>query len=241
MMHSDQTQFTPDFEAPCLDDLQSWQRILEKVVLDHADGDGSHDLSHCRRVYRNTQAIDAGSDEHCHPFVLLAASYLHDIVNLPKNHPERHLTSRKCAEKGAEILRGLGVPEDLVQRTAHAIETHSYSAGKTPETWEAKVLQDADRLDALGAVGIARCFYVNGRMGTALYQTDDPRGESRDLDDKSFALDHFEQKLLKLPQLMQTRVGRKLGHQRAKLMSRFREQLINEVDMQVFPLPPSEV
>lgn len=241
MMHRDQIQLTPNFEAPCLSDLESWQRILEKVVLDLSDGDGSHDISHGRRVYRNMQAIDAGSDEKCHPFVMLASALLHDIVNLPKTHPERHLASRMTAEKASEILRSMGITEDLVARIAHAIEAHSFSAGMTAETLEAKVLQDADRLDALGAVGLARCFYVNGRMGTALYDMDDPLAERRDLDDKSFALDHFEQKLMKLPEVMNTVIGKKIGHQRARIMRRYREHLVNEAAFPVFPLPPSEI
>lgn len=237
MMLRDQTQFTPAAEIPCLDDLAGWQALLEQIIGALFDGDGSHDIGHYRRVYRNALAIVSGSKEKTHPFVLLAAAMLHDIVNLPKNHPERHLASRHSAQKAAEILRGMGICETLIERIYHAIEAHSFSAGIKARTFEAKVLQDADRLDALGAIGLARTFYVNGKMGTQLFDIDDPMGEQRDLDDKSFALDHFEMKLLKLPQMMQTPMGKILAHRRAKILKRFRAQLLDEIEMAVLPLP----
>jgi uncharacterized protein len=242
MMHSAPTDIHSAIAIPALDDLQGWQMVLEEIVSSAMDGDGSHDIGHIRRVYRNAVAIDAGSkaSEKCHPLVLLVSSYLHDIVNLPKNHPDRHLTSRLCAEKAVNTMARYGLGTEMLNEIAHAIEAHSFSAGITPRTQEARVLQDADRLDALGAIGIARCFYVNGRMGTQLFDEDDPLAEKRDLDDKSFALDHFEVKLLKLPEMMNTPTGRKLAHQRAKRIKRFRSQIIAEMEMSILPMAPED-
>ena len=243
MMHSAPNSIHSAIAVPPLDDLKAWQQILEEEIRSLMGDDGAHDIGHLRRVYRNALAIDAGSpaSKKCHPFELLASAYLHDVVSLPKNHPESHMSSRLAGEKAVNLLARYGLLHEMLNNIRHAIETHSYSAGIVPETQLARVLQDADRLDALGAIGIARCFYVNGRMGTQLFDQEDPLAESRDLDDKSYALDHFEKKLLKLPALMTTPTGRKLAHQRAKTIKRFRTQLINEMEMAVLPLSPEEI
>jgi uncharacterized protein len=97
---------------------------------------------------------------------------------------------------------------------AHAIESHSYSAAIAAETIEAKIVQDADRLDALGAVGLARLFYTAGRMGTGLAHADDPMALHRELDEKAYAIDHIDTKLATIPGKMQTRAGRQLANTR---------------------------
>jgi uncharacterized protein len=242
MMHSAPTDIHSAIAIPALNDLRGWQMVLEEIVINAMDDDGSHDIGHIRRVYRNAVAIDAGAraSEKCQPLVLLVSSYLHDIVNLPKNHPERHMASRLSAEKAVNTLAPYGLGTEMLNEIFHAIEAHSYSAEITPKTQEARVLQDADRLDALGAIGIARCFYVNGKMGTQLFDQEDPMAENRELDDKSFALDHFEVKLLKLPEAMNTPTGRKLAHQRAKRIKRFRSQIIAEMEMSILPMAPED-
>jgi len=110
----------------------------------------------------------------------------------------------------------------------HAIEAHSFSAKITPLTIEAKLVQDADRLDALGAVGLARLFYTAGRMDSALAHLTDPLGQNRVLDDQAYALDHIMIKLNALPDTMQTPAGRKLGHARFAVLRSFRDQFAVE-------------
>jgi uncharacterized protein len=160
--------------------------------------------------------------------VVLAACYLHDLVNVPKNHPERHLASRQAAQLASRQLAEMGFPADKLAATAHAIETHSFSAGIKPETIEAKIVQDADRLDALGAVGLARMFYTAGRMGCALAHADDPMALQRELDDKAYSLDHIDVKLATLPAKMQTAAGRRLGQSRLRDLIAFRDSFIGE-------------
>ena len=96
-----------------------------------------------------------------------------------------------------------GYPEGWA-RHPHAIEAHSYSAGIPPQSIEAKVVQDADRLDALGAIGVARCIAVGSALGRPLYQADDPFCSARSPDDSGASVDHFYSKLLKLATTMQT-------------------------------------
>ena len=158
----------------------------------------------------------------------MAACYLHDLINLPKNHPERHLASRQAAALACRQLTGLGFPADKLAGVAHAIETHSFSANLAPATIEAQIVQDADRIDALGAVGLARLFYTAARMDSALAHGTDPLAAHRPLDDKAYALDHIVTKLDKLPGKMQTRAGRALAEQRLAVLTDFRAAFAGE-------------
>ena len=183
--------------------------------------DGAHDLNHFDRVWRNAQALLAHHRE-ADTLVVLAACYLHDLVNVPKNDPRRSIASRLSAELARETLAGLGFPADKLDDVAHAIEAHSFSAGVPATTLEARIVQDADRLDGLGAVGLARMFYIAGRMGSALAHGSDPLALDRPLDDKAYSLDHIEVKLARLPGMMQTEAGRALGAARLAMLTDFR-------------------
>lgn len=172
--------------------------------------------------------IAVAEDQAAGP-VLMAACYLHDLVSLPKDHPERHLASRQAAKAAGPVLRGLGFSDEQCAATAHAIEAHSFSAGIEPVSAEAKILRDADRMEALGAIGLARCFAVSGALGRALFDGADPFATARTLDDRAFALDHFAVKLLKLPETMLTGAGRRMAVARAAVMRRYLEDLADEL------------
>jgi uncharacterized protein len=189
--------------------------------------DGSHDVSHLHRVWSNVCAIrDKEGGDHQ---VLLAATLLHDCVSVEKNSPFRSSASRLAAAKATELLAEMGWDEERTQAVAHAIESHSYSADITPTSLEAKILQDADRLDALGMVGVARLFYVSGRMGSHLYDPADPQAQQRDLDDKRFAVDHFTTKIFTLAQGFQTATGRQLAQVRHARAERFLREFMEEI------------
>jgi uncharacterized protein len=189
--------------------------------------DGSHDIAHILRVFKNAMRIHAteGGDGE----VLAAAVLLHDCVSVEKNSPLRAQASRLAAEKASAILDGMGWDKAAVEAVAHAITTHSFSANLPPETLEAKILQDADRLDAIGMVGAARCFYIAGRMASGLYDPVDPLARERPLDDKSFAIDHFEVKLFKLADGFQTAAGRDLAHTRHQRLKDIRDMFLDEI------------
>jgi uncharacterized protein len=191
--------------------------------------DGAHDLGHFGRVWRMCRRINALEGGSGDLVVLLAASYFHDLVSLPKDHPDRSRSSLFSAASAAPILLSLGFPSDKIAAVKHAIEAHSFSAGIVPTSFEARVLQDADRMEALGAIGIARTFYTAGFMHSAMFDASDPLGHSRTLDDTRFALDHFSLKLLALPSLMQTAAGRLIASERARILVEFRAQLVAEI------------
>lgn len=209
-------------------DLTALRDQLRRVVQDHMALDPAHDLAHLDRVWRNARMI-AVADRMGDLRVLLAASYLHDMVNLPKDHADRALASALSASAAGPILVGLGFTPDQVVSTRHAITAHSYSANIPPQTAEAMILRDADRLDALGAIGIARTFMVAGDLGLSLYDPSDPHAQHRPLDDGRFAIDHWQVKLLKLPDGMLTTTGRDMARQRVRVMLDYLDTLSAEL------------
>lgn len=210
--------------------LNARQAEYEAEVLRHWAGqsDGAHDLGHLRRVWRNCQRIaraEGGADLE----VLLAAAMFHDVVNLPKDSPDRAKAAQMSARVAADYLAGRDFPAEKIAAVAHAIAAHSFSGGVAPETLEAKILQDADRLEALGALGLARMFCVAGAMGGALFDAEDPLAQRRPLDDRAFALDHLEVKLFPVAEAMQTAEGRLLAEEGAEWMQAFRSRLLREI------------
>jgi uncharacterized protein len=206
------------------------QSVLAGQLLTASElsgNDGSHDHSHLLRVWRTARAI-AATEPDCNRSVLVAAVLLHDCVAVEKNSPDRPRASRLAAARAREIVAGLGWDEARASRMAHAIEAHSFSAGIPAETIEAQILQDADRLDAIGAIGVARCFYVAGRMGSALYDRTDPVARDRALNDQAFALDHFGAKLFKLAGTFQTAAGQRLAEERTGVMRAFFDAFLDE-------------
>ena len=190
--------------------------------------DAAHDIGHLRRVWGNCQKIaraEGGGDLQ----ILMAAAYLHDLVNLAKDAPNRHEASRLSAAAAVEWLRSRDFPAGKLAAVAHAIAAHSFSAGIAAETPEARILQDADRLEALGAIGLARLFAVAGQMGAQFYDPADPLAQRRALDDKAFALDHLEVKLFPLVEKMQTATGREIAEERAEWVAAFRSRLLREI------------
>ncbi|EOF9298803.1 phosphohydrolase [Enterobacter bugandensis] len=211
-------------------ELIQWQQRFESWLDEHhATDDTAHDISHFRRVWLTAQKIMV--HHHVDPLTILTACYFHDIVSLPKNHPECSQSSRLAARRTRDILHRdfPDFPSDRYAAVEHAIEAHSFSAGLTPHTTEAKIVQDADRLEALGAIGLARVFAVSGALGVPLFNADDPFADARPLDDRAFALDHFQTKLLRLPDTMQTDVGRELAQHNADFLIQFMAKLSAEL------------
>lgn len=211
--------------------LTDWQLRFEHWLHETwQHDDKAHDVAHLTRVWHSAQRImvGTGADE----LVVLAGCYFHDIVNLPKNHPERHLASAQAASETRRALQQVftDFPADKIEAVAHAVHAHSFSAGVTAETLEAKIVQDADRLESLGAIGLARVFYVSGALGRSLFDSRDPLGRDRPLDDAEWALDHFQKKLLKLPETMQTAEGRRLAEFNARFLVTYMAKLCAELN-----------
>lgn len=201
-----------------------FQRILLNAW--QTQSDPSHDLGHVSRVVKNARLIaqTEGGDVN----VIVPAAWLHDIVNLPKNHPDRTKASIMAADVAVAELRTAGYPAQHMEAIHHAIAAHSFSAGIAPQTLEAKILQDADRLDALGAIGIARTFAVSGQLGRMLFDPVDPLARNRTPDDTTYGLDHFQVKLFKVAETLHTSAARDLAAQRVAFMRQFVAQIDTE-------------
>lgn len=208
---------------------------LEKQLINYiknqlqTNTDAAHNLGHLKRVARMCEKIQ--KHEGGNVDVLLVSSYFHDIVSLPKNSPVRHCSSQLAAKKTLQILQSNFpfFPVDLYSAVEEAIICHSYSANISPKSIEAKILQDADRIDALGAIGLARIFYISGKLDQELFDLDDPFANNRDLDDKKYALDHFYTKLFNLAKKMNTAEGKRIAEKRTAILLNYINNLAEEI------------
>lgn len=185
--------------------------------------DAAHDLSHVQRVAANVAFLTR--IENANPWVTLPAAWLHDCVAVAKDSPLRAQGSTLAAQAAIDFLGNIDYPGELLDEVYHAIEAHSYSAAIPTRSLEARIVQDGDRLDSLGAIGIARCLLVGGRLNRPLCNHADPFCDQREPDDARYTIDHFYAKLLKLPDTMQTPAGRAEAHRRADLMRDYLENL----------------
>lgn len=208
--------------------LSSWEpQFIAKIKASLVDKDPAHDLAHFSRVVKTAKHLC--HTEQAELAIVVPAAWLHDLVNVPKNHPDRKLASRYSADAAVEFLKEIDYPENYFQGIYHAIHAHSFSAQVPLETLEAKIVQDADRLDALGAIGMARCFTVGGKLDRDLYDFNDPFCERKDPQDEIYTIDHFYKKLFKVATTLQTAAGKEEGALRVTAISRFLEDLRREI------------
>jgi uncharacterized protein len=208
--------------------FRTFDQLAAKLLdVSGDDEDGAHDLSHIVRVWRNAKLIqrEEGGDLEA----LAAAVLLHDCVQVAKDSPLRSKASLLAAKEARVRLEALGWEPSRVDIVASAIESHSFSAGVAPTSIEGCILQDADRLDAIGLCGIARCFYTAGRLGSRLYDLADPEAKTRPLDDARNALDHFPKKLLTLEGSFKTRKGQELAKERHQRLHELYRAMLSEV------------
>jgi uncharacterized protein len=187
----------------------------------------AHDYLHVARVAKmakklcDAEGADAG--------VAVAAALLHELFNYPKGHPESRRSGDVCAEHAESVLRDAGCDAERISRVCYAIRVHPFSLGILPETLEAKILQDADRLDAIGAIGIARCFATCADMKRPFYDASDPLCRRRDPDDKRWGVDHFFTKLLRIGGSLHTRTAREIAARRTRFMTAYLDELDHDI------------
>ena len=200
-----------------------YERIIQEAItyiseLFHGNADG-HDAAHSLRVYRNAMSIAENSEESEKELsgqnagpdkeVIALSALLHDVDDHKLFHTENNGNARAFLEKQA-------VAEEKIGRILEVINGVSFSKnrGKAPETIEGKIVQDADRLDAMGAIGIARTFAYGG-------------GHGRDLES---SIGHFHEKLLLLKEEMNTETGRRMAEERHAFMETFLEEYRRECE-----------
>jgi uncharacterized protein len=205
----------------------TWEPRFRRFVADQPGADPGHGPAHLERVVAT--ALKLAAEEGARLEVVLPAAWLHDCVHVAKDSPDRARASRLAADRALAFLEGAGYPPDCLPDIRHAIEAHSFSAGIAPRTPEARVVQDADRLDALGAIGLARCIAVGASLGRPVYEPQDPFCRARTPDDRGASVDHFYTKLLKVAGTMQTAAGRREAERRTEFLRSFLTQLESEI------------
>lgn len=208
-------------------DLGQLQNACREYLFQNMAGDPAHDISHVQRVVLNTKQLTELEQGNAH--ITIPAAWLHDCVSVAKDSPLRKQASKLAAEEAIRYLASINYPASFLPRVFHAIEAHSFSANIETASLEARIVQDADRLEALGAIGITRCFLTGGSMGTPLYETKDPFARNREPDDRQYTLDHFYCKLMGLADSMKTDAGRAEAIKRTAYMQSFLDQLAEEI------------
>ena len=206
-----------------------WDLVLHQID----DSDIAHDRLHVLRVY--DWALRLAPEAGASADLTGAAALVHDLVNIPKEHRDRPLGSERSAQASRGLLKASGYAPDEVIDIIEAIRTCSWSRGLPPSNAIGAALQDADRIDALGAVGVARTFATAQAMSSRgqtsrFYDPHDPMGTTgRPLDDKRQPVDHFFIKLLRLADTMHTPTGRREGQIRHDRMVSFLSDLEAEI------------
>ncbi|KAF6246535.1 phosphohydrolase [Nitrosopumilus sp. b3] len=203
--------------------LNSLEDEVKKIIKN----DPAHDFEHIMRVYKNAKKIC--KKERANEKLVLSAALLHDLVSYPKSDKRSKLSSIESAKKSQSILKKYNFSHEEIMIISDAIRDHSFSQKKIPNTIEGKILQDADRLDALGAIGIARVFATSGSLKRPFYDIDDPFCKKRNPDDNIWAVDHFYKKLLTLESLMNTKSGKAEAKKRTEILKEFLKQLKDEI------------
>ena len=192
--------------------LNLTQTYIKKTFLDEGTG---HDYFHIERVVVNAKKIL--ETENADSFLVELAAWTHDIGDY-----KLHDGVDKSEELITAFLQSIQVENDTINKVLEIVSQVSFSKGNTPTTIEAKIVQDADRLDAIGAVGIARCFAYGGSVGNILYN---PYDNSKD----ASSVQHFYDKLFKLKDLMNTETAKQIAESRNKYMENFIEEFYSEV------------
>ena len=202
-------------------------RIVKKHLL---ESESSHDFDHTLRVCRNADKLLAELPEADSDVVRLA-TLLHDIARPEEKGNNRVCHAKLGAEMAEKILKDLKVEASFAQRVVSAVRTHRYRDDHAPETLEAQIVYDADKLDSLGAVGIGRAFLFAGKFGARLHNTEKEALTHRAYSKEDTAYREYLVKLRKLPEAMLTAPGKRMALERIVFMQEFFTRLNEETQL----------
>lgn len=207
------------------------EKTIEFVKSTLADAEGGHDWWHVYRVWKTSKYIAQFEDVDM--FIVELGALLHDIADSKFHEGDEEIGPQKA--RGFLLLEGLS--DEIISHVQNIINNISFKGGKLPQNFkspELDVIQDADRLDALGAIGIARAFNYGGHKGRPIYNPEikPDLNMSKEQYKKGDAptLNHFYEKLLLLKDRMNTNTGKKLANERHEFMLAFLDQFYKEWD-----------
>lgn len=206
--------------------VQNATKFIKEIFQNDFSG---HDFFHSMRVYRT--AINIAEAEHADMQVVALAALLHDVDDR-KLSP---MTAEK-KENAARFMRSQNMSESEIRQVCQIIDEVSFKGTDSvrPSTPEGKCVQDADRLDALGAIGIARTFAYGGSHNCAIYDPELPprtaMNQAQYYSSKSTSLNHFYEKLFLLEGMMNTETGKAIARKRTQYMQQFVDEFLNEWD-----------
>ncbi len=208
--------------------MDSIDLIRRQAKQHFADVRGSHDWEHTLRVERLCRRI--GPREGADPLVLALAACLHDIGRCRQDHTRGAVChARQGARMAAELMTDHRVAPEIQAQVLHCIRTHRYRNDDPPQTIEAKVLFDADKLDAIGAVGVARAYLFAGEVGAMLHNPRKDIAASAPYSREDTGYREFYVKLRHVKDRMLTREGRRLAEGRHQVMVDFFERFLAEI------------
>lgn len=199
-------------------------KLLAIAKREIKEDDPSHDFEHAVRVLKNAEMIakKEGGDTD----IIIPAALFHDLVVYPKDSPRSDCSTEVSAKKTKTILKNIpGFPQHKIATVQQCICNCSFSRGTNHAIREAQIIQDADWLEATGAISIMRTYASTGQMKRPFYNAQDPFCRNRKLDDKKFALDHFFIRLLKVHGKMYTPTAKKIAKRRTDFLKKFLTQL----------------
>lgn len=202
---------------------------LEEKIMPYFEGiNPCHDFFHTKRVL--DLALNIGESEGCDLNVLRAAALLHDVGRKVQDECRGGVCHAEEGGKIArEVLNEIGCSEDFVDKVVHCVETHRFRAGNAPESIEAKVLYDADKLDAIGGIGILRSASFSGFIGAYVHDADidAPNTKAYSKDDSAYR--EFLVKLVRVKDKMLTTEGKRIAKGRHEFMKDFFDRVNGEV------------
>ncbi|WP_297439085.1 HD domain-containing protein [Thermococcus sp.] len=202
-------EFIPD------DKVRALVERTREFAKSFFEREGTHGFSHVKRVFN--LCLHIGKEEGADLEILALAALLHDIARPLESSGKVKDHALEGARIARQYLTSMGYPAERAEAVAHAIEAHRFSRGPEPRTLEAKILSDADKLDAIGAIGVARVFMYSGEHG-------------RSIED---SLAHFEEKILQLRGLMYTETAKQLARERHRFTEEFVKRLRREIEGEI--------
>lgn len=203
--------------------------LLEILKKNLANDDPSHDINHVLRVLKLSEQI--GKKEGADMEIVIPMALFHDLVTYPKDDELNKNATEESAIKAEQILSNLNwYPKEKIDDVTKGIKVISFSKGITAKTLESKTVQDADMLEATGAISIMRTFASSGKMNRLFYNPNDPFAQNRELNDLKYSVDLFYTRLLKVEEKINTRTAEKIAKRRVVFLRKFLEELRSELE-----------